>query len=43
MDIYMYWMPEIQKSSIEGRFVTASSKSSIKPLALQLVVMVLVW
>ena len=39
----MYWMPEIQRSPQKVRFLTASPKSSIKPLALQLVVMMLVW
>ena len=29
----MYWMPKMHKNSIKARFIIASPKSSIKPLA----------
>ena len=29
----MYWMPKMHKNPIKARFITASPKSSIKPLA----------
>ena len=30
---YMYWMPKMNKNPIKARFIVASPKSSIKPLA----------
>ena len=30
---YMYWMPKMHKNPIKDRFIIASPKSSIKPLA----------
>ena len=29
----MYWMPKMHKNPIKARFITASPKSFIKPLA----------
>ena len=29
----MFWMPKMHKNPIKARFITASPKSSIKPLA----------